>query len=211
VAGQAASLRLSVIDASGVRVDNHFALSDDWREYAMDAVSLPAGFSTASIAVAGFDAGGVPSDVLVDDVSLKAPLAILTQPADVTVCLQGSFTLRVEVEAGANARFNWWRDGVRLAGATSSVFTVDNAALADAGRYRCEIADGCGNTQFSSAAVVTVSHRADFNSDGVVDFFDYLDFVQAFATGSNAADFNGDGAVDFFDYLGFVDAFATGC
>ena len=52
---------------------------------------------------------------------------------------------------------------------------------------------------------------ADFNNDQVVDFFDYLDFVQSFAANSNDADFNHDQVVDFFDYLDFVQAFATGC
>jgi hypothetical protein len=53
--------------------------------------------------------------------------------------------------------------------------------------------------------------RADFNNNGSVDFFDYLDFVQAFANESPTADFNQNGTVDFFDYLDFVQAFAAGC
>ncbi len=52
---------------------------------------------------------------------------------------------------------------------------------------------------------------ADFNNDGISDFFDYLDFVDAFSALEPAADFNGDTIIDFFDYLDFVDAFATGC
>ena len=51
----------------------------------------------------------------------------------------------------------------------------------------------------------------DFNGDSTVDFFDYLDFVQAFSSNAVAADFNDDGVVDFFDYLDFVQAFASGC
>jgi hypothetical protein len=49
---------------------------------------------------------------------------------------------------------------------------------------------------------------ADFNADGQVDFFDYLDFAGAFAAEETAADFNADGQLDFFDYLDFVGAFA---
>jgi hypothetical protein len=52
---------------------------------------------------------------------------------------------------------------------------------------------------------------ADFNSDFVVDFFDYLDFVDAFSSSAANADFNADGAIDFFDYLDFVQAFSRGC
>jgi hypothetical protein len=55
------------------------------------------------------------------------------------------------------------------------------------------------------------SCRADFNNDGQADFFDYLDFAQAFSEDDAAADFDGNGQVDFFDYLDFVAAFDTGC
>lgn len=52
---------------------------------------------------------------------------------------------------------------------------------------------------------------ADFNADGMVDFFDYADFVSAFASGAAATDINADGVIDFFDYLDFARAFAAGC
>jgi hypothetical protein len=52
---------------------------------------------------------------------------------------------------------------------------------------------------------------ADFNGDNQVDFFDYLDFAQAFANEDPSADFNGDEQVDFFDYLDFAVAFDHGC
>jgi len=52
---------------------------------------------------------------------------------------------------------------------------------------------------------------ADFNGDGSVDFFDYLDFVAAFSGDAVNADFNRDGITDFFDYLDFVASFSAGC
>src|SRR5207247_1513514 len=54
--------------------------------------------------------------------------------------------------------------------------------------------------------VFAIYCTADFNEDSAVDFFDYLDFVDAFSSGDLSGDFNGDGAIDFFDYLDFVDA-----
>ncbi|MDX2148830.1 MAG: VCBS repeat-containing protein [Planctomycetota bacterium] len=53
--------------------------------------------------------------------------------------------------------------------------------------------------------------RADFNSDGQADLFDYLDFAAAFSNEESSADFNEDGQVDLFDYLDFASAFGTGC
>ncbi|MDX2146376.1 MAG: hypothetical protein SFZ23_02550 [Planctomycetota bacterium] len=52
---------------------------------------------------------------------------------------------------------------------------------------------------------------ADYNGDGTVDFFDYLDFVIDFDNESTFADFNHDGVVDFFDYLDFVAQLDAGC
>lgn len=52
---------------------------------------------------------------------------------------------------------------------------------------------------------------ADFNLNGTADFFDYLDFADAFSRNDSNADFNHDGTVDMFDYLDFVVAFDAGC
>jgi hypothetical protein len=58
--------------------------------------------------------------------------------------------------------------------------------------------------------IIQIGQRADYNLDGVIDFFDYLDFVAVFATGN--LDFNQDGITDFFDYLDFIAIFAgSGC
>jgi len=52
---------------------------------------------------------------------------------------------------------------------------------------------------------------AEFNCDGVTDFFDYLDFVQALSDSDPRADINSDGTIDLFDYLDFVSRFSDGC
>lgn len=52
---------------------------------------------------------------------------------------------------------------------------------------------------------------ADFNHDGLIDFFDILAFLSAFDAQDPAADLNNDGAFDFFDALAFLQAFADGC
>ena len=78
--------------------------------------------------------------------------------------------------------------------------------------FHANVFNPCGMVA-SEPALLTIrrSCAADFNQDTSVDFFDYLDFVDAFSTGSSAADFNHDGSMDFFDYLDFVDAFSIGC
>ena len=82
------------------------------------------------------------------------------------------------------------------ASGTSWLRSTDGAAML---RNAVVVASRCGDSEC----------RADWNGDGQVDFFDYLDFVADFA--NDDADYNGDGQTDFFDYLDFVQDFAEGC
>src|SRR5690606_23015678 len=52
-------------------------------------------------------------------------------------------------------------------------------------------------------------HPADFNRDGVLDFFDFLAFQSLFAAGDPLADLDGDGAFTFFDFLEFQTLFLS--
>jgi len=52
---------------------------------------------------------------------------------------------------------------------------------------------------------------ADLTSDGLLDFFDISDFLNAYTNQEPAADFNTDGRHDFFDVSAFLNAFTTGC
>ncbi len=51
----------------------------------------------------------------------------------------------------------------------------------------------------------------DWNGDGVLDFFDVLDFLADFTASNPNADLNNDGVWDFFDVQLFLQAFAIGC
>ncbi len=50
---------------------------------------------------------------------------------------------------------------------------------------------------------------ADFNGDGIVNFADFFDFVDAFGTTDAQYDLDGNGIVNFADFFEFVDAFGT--
>ncbi|RMH12363.1 MAG: hypothetical protein D6695_06840, partial [Planctomycetota bacterium] len=52
---------------------------------------------------------------------------------------------------------------------------------------------------------------ADWNGDGVLDFFDVLAFLDDFSNANPAADLNSDGELNFFDVLSFLDQFSAGC
>ncbi|MCC5824214.1 MAG: hypothetical protein LAT64_12615 [Phycisphaerales bacterium] len=52
---------------------------------------------------------------------------------------------------------------------------------------------------------------ADFNGDGLVNFFDVSAFIAAFNNQDPAADINGDGLWNFFDVSAFITLFNAGC
>ena len=52
---------------------------------------------------------------------------------------------------------------------------------------------------------------ADFNDDGLVNFFDVSDFIAAFNSQDPGADVNNDGLFNFFDVSDFIAAFNQGC
>ncbi len=63
----------------------------------------------------------------------------------------------------------------------------------------------------NATGTVPPSCVADWNGDGVLDFFDILGFLDDFSLGNPEADINGDGVIDFFDIQEFLQLFAAGC
>jgi len=53
--------------------------------------------------------------------------------------------------------------------------------------------------------------RADLNNDGLVDFVDFLVFLNYYIAQDPRADFNQDGLIDFSDYLEFLNLYDAGC
>ena len=64
---------------------------------------------------------------------------------------------------------------------------------------------------FDNVLIDSADCRVDLDGDGVLTFFDFLEFQNLFAAGDLRADFDGDGALTFFDFLAFQNEFALGC
>ncbi len=134
---------------------------------------------------------------------------ILSHPVDVVTILGQSASFEVSATSNTEFHYQWLLEGNEIFGATDSRFDIEEVTVGDIGMYECVVTNDCGSVT-GNAAFLSVC-RPDFNHDQTVDFFDYLDFVDAFANALPSADFNRDGVLDFFDYLDFVDAFSTGC
>lgn len=86
--------------------------------------------------------------------SVSVPI-ITGQPQSIAVTSGQGFTLSVTA-SGSDLVYQWFKNGSALSGATSSLYTVGNAALADAGSYTVT-ASNLNGTATSQPATVTVS------------------------------------------------------
>lgn len=59
--------------------------------------------------------------------------------------------------------------------------------------------------------VTAAACLADFNGDGVLNFFDVSEFIVAFGDDDPAADLNSDGLLNFFDVSAFLVSYSDGC
>ncbi len=159
---------------------------------------------------------------------LSAPVVTLQPPLDLAPCGKGPVTLTVAGSSDAGTIFYQWQAEVPFmsnnfvnliptvnpgiataAGTATPSVTLSDFFFTGATTYRCRLTNSCGVSYTQSTLIVPCF--GDFNCDGSVDFFDYLDFVDSYSATGPDADFNHDGSIDFFDYLDFVDSYSAGC
>ncbi|MEC1768098.1 DUF4073 domain-containing protein, partial [Schinkia azotoformans] len=87
-----------------------------------------------------------------------APVAptITTEPSDQTVTAGGTATFTVIATGDAPLSYQWKKDGIDIAGATSASLTINNAQESDEGSYTVVVTNGAGNVT-STAATLTVN------------------------------------------------------
>lgn len=168
------------------------------------------------------------STAIIDITFLSPPVITIQPPLSLAPCGKGPVTFSIAATSDAGPLLYIWQAEVPFMSntfvnlmptinpgiATASGTSTPSLTLSDffpggATTYRCLVVNPCGHTYTQSTLVVPCF--GDFNCDGSVDFFDYLDFVDSYSASGPDADFNHDGNVDFFDYLDFVDSYSAGC
>jgi rhamnogalacturonan endolyase len=101
------------------------------------------------------------------------PPVIATQPQSVTALMGGTATFSVAVNNSPGLGYQWFKDGVAIAGARGSSLTVNNALASDIGSYTVVVNNGAGSATsdaatLSIAAVALVNHAPAFNG-GVLE------------------------------------------
>lgn len=144
--------------------------------------------------------------VLVSPANLATSVSLTPTMSWAASSNAGTYTLKVATDAGLT---NVIYTSPAITGLTQN---VPSGVLAQCQTYFWSVsATNIAGTTTPPAFSFSTIRPADFNNDSVVDFFDYLDFVDAYSLNDPISDFNGDSEIDFFDYLDFVDAYSVGC
>ena len=98
----------------------------------------------------------VPDVVLVSEAS---PPIITRQPASTSVAAGQAVSLTVEASGSPVLTYQWRRDGVALAGATSATLNLGAVSAGSAGSYDVVVANSAGNVT-SRPAIVSVTAAA---------------------------------------------------
>ena len=86
-----------------------------------------------------------------------APL-ILTSPLSDTLTVGETLSLSVSATGASPLTYQWLKNGVEIAGATATVFSISATQLGDAGNYTVRVSNSLGSA-ISSVAVVTLLVR----------------------------------------------------
>jgi hypothetical protein len=140
-------------------------------------------------------AGGLPSSRIARYFPGAPAPSILTHPLPITTVASGNAAFFVGATGGLGSGLpthQWRKDGIAIntsgnPSAATSTLVLANVQAADLGSYDCIVTNSCGGAGTASnpamLSFVVDSCPGDFNHDGGIDFFDYLDFVDAFSTG----------------------------
>ncbi len=96
------------------------------------------------------------------------------QPASQTIVTGNAVTFTATVSGSPTPTYQWQKNGVNIAGATTATYTIAAVSASDAGSYTVVVTNSGGSTT-SNAAVLTIvpfhpsDGMADFNNDGRPD------------------------------------------
>lgn len=73
---------------------------------------------------------------------IASSLSVATQPVSGEVAAGAANSLKFVVSGATNLTYQWYRDGVAIAGATSDTYTIAKTGLSDEGNYYAVASDG---------------------------------------------------------------------
>ncbi len=147
-----------------------------WQKDGVDIAGATAASLTVSSAVAadsgsytlvaGNACGTETSNAALLDV--RTPAVVTLDPTSQSVCEGDAVTMTIAVTGTAPIAVQWQRDGINIAGATSSSYTIATTVAGDSAVYDAVVTNDCATTT-SAAATLTVQTAATVSIAGPVD------------------------------------------
>lgn len=154
---------VGLADTTKYRIELKTEGDGTWKEITRNASGrsfawkIPVTFSTGRYRVRVISSLGHVSDMQ-SPFTIDAPPKITQQPTGGNVCEGDSVRLTVGTSS-VTARYQWSKDGVDIAGATSSTLSIDNVTLSASGTYKCLVSGECSPAVSSRAENLTVYSR----------------------------------------------------
>lgn len=120
---------------------------------AMTIADVQAGDAGAYDVVITSSCGTVVTSAAASVAACVAP-GITSEPSGRTVCAGNTTTFAVNVTGAPEPALQWRRNGMNIAGATGSMFTIDPVTAADAASYDCVVSNLCGMVSTTPATLV---------------------------------------------------------
>ncbi len=78
---------------------------------------------------------------------------ILVQPANLRVCQGAAATFSVQAKSSEPLSYQWFKDGIKIDGATSEYYTIPQTNLSDMGSYSVQVANNCSQVESEAAGL----------------------------------------------------------
>ncbi len=85
------------------------------------------------------------------------PPAIKTQPNHQTVVVGGKIAMGVSAESADPLTYQWLHNGIAIPGFTANTFTLDSAAIANAGTYTVTVTNSSGSVTSTPATLMVLA------------------------------------------------------
>ncbi len=96
-------------------------------------------------------------------VTIDIPTKITQEPQSKTVCQGNSHTISVAAE-GTNLKYQWYKDGVAMSGATGTTVSIPSASSDNEGVYQVIVNGTCGDPDTSEAITIAVPVKPRFTT-----------------------------------------------
>ncbi len=115
--------------------------------------------TTATLLSATNATGSGTATLLIAVAPLSIPPSISVQPVSQTVANGGSVTFSANAVGVLPLTFQWYRNGVFIAGATQATLSIMAVQVSDAGSYTARITNAGGTTTTNAATLTVLSSR----------------------------------------------------